>query len=578
MVILYGSETGNSQEFAKLLARRCEYLRFATIVMAMDEFDVKALLDYSVLTIICSTTGQGELPRNAQKFWKFMLRKKLPNDLLNHLNFTTFGLGDSSYPKFNYAIKKIHKRLLQLGAVEISNRAESDEQSPEGVEGFYQQWETTLIANLLEKFPLPQGVTEIPRDTLLPPKQKVVVDLKGEKQTVTPTDSICRQYPGLLKGKISGIDRITSTDHFQDVERYEISSESSLEFMPGDVLALYPANDPKDVEALISCQEWQDIADLPLTIEGDLLPVEGGIISKLTLRSLLTYHLDIMSIPRVSFFMNCWHFAKDEREMTKLRDFSQMDQLQELYDYANRPRRSISETIQEFFSLRIPVEYLLEIIPTIKPRLFSISSKPDQSKVELTVAIVEYKTMLRRIRKGLCTKWLKQLSVGDDIVFTIHRQNLVIGSPQITQPIIMISPGTGIAPMKSIIETKLAQFEDPSLYLFTGNRYKDKDYLYGDMWESLKASNKIKLFNSFSRQNGGYVQDRLYHEKDLVNDLVMNQNAIIYVCGSSGKMPTQVRITLETIFEECNGDMNEQDAKSLLLKLEDSGRYIQETW
>ncbi|ODV93463.1 hypothetical protein PACTADRAFT_77785 [Pachysolen tannophilus NRRL Y-2460] len=582
IVILYGSETGNSQDLAYLLARKCERLRFQTVVCSLDDFDLKKLLDIKILIIICSTTGQGELPRNARSFWKFMLRKKLPLDLLEHLYFTTFGLGDSSYPQFNYAAKKIHRRLLQLGAIEISNRAESDEQAPDGIEGFYMEWEKVLISNLNQKFPLPENLKEIPISELLPARNSLTIHTTKFKKLIDTKDSLNRSDNTLITGQILHNERMTSDDHFQDVRNVLIKSNSDLQlhYKPGDTVALYPSNDPRDVQTLLDSQGWDNIADFPLSIQGDLPKVEGGLLQKLTLRSLITYHLDIVSIPKRSFFLNAWYFASDEREREKLLEFSKIEGTQELYDYANRPRRSILETILEFFSLKIPVDYILEIFPILKPRLFSISSKPNDSTVELTVAIVEYKTMLRKIRRGICTRWLKKLKAGDNLVFHIREQNLQIGKPSVNVPLIMIAPGTGIAPIKSLIETKIQTNPNIELYLFTGNRYHDKDFLYGELWNSLLHEGKLtKLFSSFSREGkGGYVQEILYKEKALLNDLISNRNAIIYLCGSSGKMPNQVRITFTTIFEECNEDVDNEKANQMLLEMENQGRYIQETW
>lgn len=152
VTILYGSETGNAQDYALFLAKRLKYFGLKPSVVSLDHYPLKNLVtDTKYLIVICSTTGQGELPRNSKKFMKFILKKKLPTDLLNHIELTTFGIGDSSYPKFNYAIKKIHARLLQLGCSELCTRCEADEQTPEGVDGYYSEWETNLLEALKSK-------------------------------------------------------------------------------------------------------------------------------------------------------------------------------------------------------------------------------------------------------------------------------------------------------------------------------------------------------------------------------------------------------------------------------------------
>ncbi|CCH45991.1 NADPH-dependent diflavin oxidoreductase 1 [Wickerhamomyces ciferrii] len=581
ITVLFGSETGNAQDFAETLTRSLERLHFKVHLSSLDDYDLKNLLSVRLLIIFCSTTGQGEFPKNSRKFWKFMLKRKLPNDLLNHLYFTTFGLGDSSYPKFNWAVKKLHNRILQLGGVEFSKRAESDEQSSQGADGYYIEFQNLLLKNLNEKFPLPLGQTPVPDDVKLPPKFQISIDLKKPKRktdTLIKEIALTRNDPNLRIGTVEKNIRITSDDHFQDVRHFSILDKTQqLNYQPGDTISLFPTNDPKEVDSLLEIQGWTEIADRRILIEEPYPLIDGSFIKTPTLRSLFTHHLDLRSIPRRSFFALLYHFASDEREREKLKEFSSYKDPEELYNYANRPRRSILETIQEFFSVKIPLEYILDLFPLIKPRLFSIASSPNSSKVELTIAVVQYKTMIRRIRKGLCTSWLKNLKEGDEIIFRIDRNNLKLPKPEV--PIIMIAPGTGIAPMRSLIHQRVFDFNanKNQLYLFLGNRYHNKDFLYGEEWKELEKKERLTLFTAFSRENGGYVQDQLYLQSELITELLTHGNAVIYICGSSGKMPNQVRMTFETILEETKG-LSKNQAKQYLLELEANNRYLQETW
>lgn len=581
VTILYGSETGNAQDFAHYLGRKLRYCSLRPTVASLDDYDLRKLVtETRFLIVLCSTTGQGELPRNLNKFMKFLLKRKLPADLLSHVQFTTFGLGDSSYPKFNFAIKKIHTRLLQLGCTEFSPRCESDEMSPEGIDGYFAEWVDKLVPSLTSLFP---RLFTIDDHTLLPPEYKIEVS-ENLPDVVASGDDLCLyRSSSLYRGKVVSNERITAADHFQDVRHVVIESDSLLNYAPGDTLALYPPNDDRSVELVLQLQpHWNAVADKPLSILSKL-DVEGGLIDalKMTLRNLIKYHLDLSSIPRRTFFGLLFHFVDEstedgKREKEKLYDFSKLEESEDLYDYANRPRRLILETIMEFENnLHIPVEYIVDLIPLIKVRLFLIASKPSPTSVELAVAIVEYKTMLRRIRRGLCTKWIKQLERGTPIVFSIHSSNLNFNSGNLERkpPVIMIGPGTGIAPMKSLIEADRGTRE---LYLFQGFRDTKKDYLFGSLWEQLQEENCLHVYNAVSRDpeyKYKYVQDRLFAEKELVRRLILDERAIIFVCGSSGSMPTQVRITLVEIIRE-----EVEDAEKYLLQMENDGHYIQETW
>lgn len=584
VAILYGSESGNAQDYAYFLARKLRYNSLRPTVCSLDSFPLKSLVtDIQYLIVVCSTTGQGEVPRNSKKFIKFLLKKKLPDDLLNHIKFTTFGLGDSSYPKFNYAIKKIHIRLRQLGCKELCPRCESDEQSPEGIDGYYAEWETSVIDALQKEFP---NIYSIDDHVLLPPVFKMNVKEDGFDATEDSDLSITRRSKGLSIGTVVKNERKTAEGHFQDVRHMIVEdNEHNLSYIPGDTLALYPPNDDRSVDLLLELQpHWLPFADKPLEIES-APDVEGGFIdlSQLTLRSLIKYHLDVMSIPRRSFFALLHHFVDElteegQREKEKLYEFSTLAEAEDLYDYANRPRRLILETIMEFEkNLKIPLEYVLDSFPLIKVRLFLIASKSSTDTVEIIAGIVEYKTILRRIRRGLCTKWIKLLKEGDSLVFSIHKSNLSFSLPDNPNPpILMVSPGTGVAPMKSLIEQKAGQQE---LHLFYGCRFPNKDYLFQELWETLEAKGLLHMYPCFSREPGSkvkYVQDKIFVEQKTVAKLILEENAIVFVCGSSGNMPRQVRMTLVEILKKTG--LEEADADKYLLRMEDSGRYIQETW
>ncbi|RAL58837.1 hypothetical protein DID88_009147 [Monilinia fructigena] len=181
-LILYGSETGNSQDVAEELGRVMEKLHFMTRVTEMDLADIRELSKYTLVIFTISTTGQGEFPKNSRQFWNRLLRKRLPPNCLSHVNFTTFGLGDSSYAKFNFAARKLHKRLEQLGGNEIYPRGEGDEQHEEGIDGTFLSWYIDLRKKLLESYPLPDGLEQIPDGVLLPPTYWL--EIKDEPSTI----------------------------------------------------------------------------------------------------------------------------------------------------------------------------------------------------------------------------------------------------------------------------------------------------------------------------------------------------------------------------------------------------------
>jgi len=243
-----------------------------------------------------------------------------------------------------------------------------------------------------------------------------------------------------------------------------------------------------------------------------------------TLRELLTNHLDILSIPRRSFFAQISHYTSDEFQKDRLLEFTNPEYIDELYDYTTRPRRSILEVLQEFSSVKIPWQRICSIIPALRGRQFSIASAfdaraapHDVTQTELLIAIVKYKTVIKRVRQGVATRYIASLSSGQDITVTLSRGGLGVSEKELDRPVVMIGPGTGIAPMRSLIYQRtlwreqakgLANGTSSTQYtsskiddlLFFGCRNADSDYYFKTEWADLQASGvPLQVFTAFSR-------------------------------------------------------------------------------
>lgn len=570
IAVLYGTETYNLYEYLLLLKTALE-TRYPVVFSLMDLLDFKQLLKVRIVFFILLTFGNGDNPRNTRKFWRFLLQKRLPSNFLDHLQFSTFGLGDSLYPRYNFFIRKLHARLLQLGAREIGQRGEGDEQSPEGPEAFFKEWQDAIVGQVIAKYPAEE------KPIAHVPKLPVVVETrKLKRKTDHQVQDILNLRKELLKATVLENKRMTAQDHFQDVRLFKFKSSQDIEYLPGDIVELYPHNAAVDVEYLIKSQGWEDIADCYISVPESEISLEGGYVSPLTLRSLITHHLDILSVPRRSFFRAAYRFALDERERTKLEEFSKLEFSEDLYNYANRPRRLILETVTDFFSLKIPPEYILDVFPVLRPRLFSIASSCTQAnEVALCIAVVQYKTVLHKIRKGVCTSWLKDLKVGSEFSFSIKKNDVYKRIPE-NRPLVLVGPGTGIAPIRAIAEENLSRNKNIEMLLFLGNRSKDKDYLFGEEFEEWASKGDLlTMYPSFSRDPGGfkYVQDALYHHKSAVFNALVKLGGSLYLCGSSGKMPVQTRLTIAKILEDGG-----EDPERYLKQMETQGRYLQETW
>ncbi|KAL1643951.1 NAPDH-dependent diflavin reductase [Diplodia intermedia] len=632
-LVTYGSETGNAEELAVQLSQLTRRLRLWTTIKPLNALTPQHLNDVSIVLIVISTTGQGDLPRNAQQFFKKLRSRKLASDFLGNCIFTSFGLGDSSYPQFNWAHRKLGNRIEQLGAQRLIEAGEADEQHPEGIDATFLPWVDKLRERLLDTFPIPSDVEPLGDDTFLKPRWFLQIHANDEEkqpeQQVRTFEDFSEldyahvgQEPDHEPAEVVSNTRVTSEDHWQDVRQIDIKFPRQIpradakgnaikkpraSYSPGDIFEIYPKNFPSDVQDFIDLQDYGSLAHAPLDLQYDWEQFDsnpprehplGRAPFHNTLFGLLTNHLDIMAVPRRSFFALISHFASDPDQKERLMEFARPNDpelIDDYFDYATRPRRSILEVLQEFTSVKIPYQYLLGIIPSLKPRQFSIAStdltKADPAStdcnVTLLVAIVKYRTVIKRIRWGVCSHYLSELKPAQRLRVQLIEGAMRLSDDDLQAPSILIGPGTGVAPLRSIIQGKEllrkpdANGAPPNMddtFLFFGNRNAAADFFFADEMRERVAKQKMHLSTAFSRDQREkiYIQDRVRENAKVIWEL-LQKSARIYLCGSSGKMPEAVRRALEEVIKS-EGGMGEAEAEETLRGMVKAGRFRQETW
>ncbi|KAH8146500.1 uncharacterized protein LAJ45_09446 [Morchella importuna] len=471
LLILYGSETGTAADLAHELSRLVERHHFLP------------------------RASQHQRSRRPTRCRRGRSWKKIPTDWLKGTCFTTFGCGDSTYAGFNWAVRKLHRRLLQVGAVEVAERGEGDEQHADGIDGAFLPWSSRLLEVLLERYPLPEGVAPIPKEVLLPPKW--VLELAERRAAHQDHAAHAR----LLR---------TGRHHLPTAQ------EPPRRRGPPPRAAVLAVHRRPPLQLLPN--PAVPTAALPPS------PIPNPV-SPLTLRTLLTHHVDITAIPRRSFFATIAALTTDDTHAERLREFTDPQYTDELYDYTTRPRRSILEVLQEFSTVAIPLDRILEVFPPLHERRFSIASPPTtEPEVEILVAVVKYRTIIKKIREGVCTRWLAALKPGAEVTVAFQRGGL---GDAAGRPAVMVAPGTGVAPMRAL----------------------GADFFFRGEWEALEERGAVRVFTAFSRDQK----------------------------SKSGRMPSAVREALVEVFEKW-GSMGREEAEEFLKMLETDGRWRQETW
>uniref|UniRef100_A0A453HVR7 NADPH-dependent diflavin oxidoreductase 1 n=1 Tax=Aegilops tauschii subsp. strangulata TaxID=200361 RepID=A0A453HVR7_AEGTS len=513
-------------------------------------------------------TGQGDPPDSMKGFWRYLLKKDLGARWLEGLRFAVFGLGDSGYQKYNLPAKKIDRRLLQLGAEIIIEIGLGDDQHPSGYEGALDPWLLSLWESLNKANP-----SLLPRITdIINPNLNYLGDSKIEviyySCNDAPPDSVVSDSKKLIERarlmspalkfhsdgepqymlKMVTNQRLTKEDYEKDVRHFELEDPSSaISYQVGDALEILPSQNPSAVNAFIErCNLDPDS------------------------------YITIMS-----------HFATAEHEKERLQYFASPEGRDDLYQYNQKESRTVLEVLEDFPSVHMPFEWLVQLTPPLKKRAFSISSSPlvHPNQIHLTVSIVSWLTPFKRTRQGLCSTWLAGLSPNEEnlIPCWVHKGSLPPPKPSI--PLLLIGPGTGCAPFRAFVEERAAQSAREStapILFFFGCRNEDNDFLYKDFWLKhaqdkgvLSLKEGGGFFVAFSRDQPQkvYVQHKIKEQSARVWNMLCS-GAAIYVAGSSTKMPADVTAALEEVVRQKGGEA----ASGWLRKLERAGKFNIETW
>ncbi|KAG6961468.1 hypothetical protein JG687_00007693 [Phytophthora cactorum] len=561
LLVLYGSETGTAQDVAEFVQQRAFNRQLLdTQISAMDEFPAAQLLPQcSTVVFVVSTTGDGEAPENMRNSWRSLLRKTLGSQWLEGVRVAVFGLGDSSYAKYNAVARRLQARLLQLGASELIDRGLGDDQHAYGYFGALNPWMEKLWTAVLQLHPLPDGVTIDDSPKPIDPRYSVIVHGAGAKEVqeaklLTPRTDDSRFYapPHTTVGREKGIylapvvvnKRITAEDWEQDVRHleFDVSEDSNATeppFRAGDIAVVYPEN-VTGVDDMLKYVKLD--GDTVISINTADGSKQFDLPSPTTVRDLFTKHLAILEIPRRSFFERLSLFAVNEEEKEKLEELASAEGVDLLYDYCIREKKTYAEVLTDFPSVDVPLTILLQLIPRQKPRSYSISSSAllHPGRVHLTVAIVDFLTPYKRRRSGICSSFFQSLGPSNE-------QKRV--------------------PMW----IKKGLFEPPSL--------DRDDFLYGDELRGLVTSGDLtELHTAFSRDQDHkiYVQTRLAENKEAIFDFIINGEGCIYIAGSAKQMPTDVYEVLRDILRSV-GKIPLPTAEKVMKTLARKKRYVVES-
>ena len=472
----------------------------------MDEYEIANLISEKLIIFVVSTTGQGEPPTNMKRFWRFLLRKNLPSNYLTHLKYAVLGLGDSSYQKFNFAAKKLNKRLAQLGAIELIPIGLADDQHDLGIDAVVNSWVQELWNKISETFCIPiSSILNYENPVIERFEVNVISELEKQNKKYLTNEIYMQETlinESMKVGSVIENKRITAEDHFQDVRLIKLKTPG-VEYFPGDVLHLRPKNSEEQVNKFFKVLNDNNVfldPNLMIHVSEKEIKVPNVLKQDLKLKDIVEQYWDLSFKPRRSTIQTLAFISENELEKEKLIEFTTATGQEDLFNYINRPRRNIVEVLADFphTTSKLNLKLLFEIMSPIKPRAFSIASSLKETKNEthILVAVVKYKTKLLEPRLGLCSNWLAKLKVGDPVIYWIQNGTFKFNYEK---PMILIGPGTGVAPFRSLLLDKAVDENLNDCLLFFGCRNREKDYHCREDFEKLSKNRGLTVLCAFSR-------------------------------------------------------------------------------
>ncbi len=538
LTILFGSQTGNAKGVAKQIDAAAKARGIETRLMNMADYKAKHLKADKFIVASVATYGEGEPPEDAETLHELLTSKKAPK--LDGVKVAVVGLGDSSYEFFCQTGIDFEERFLKLGAESVVPRADLDvdyeDVVGEWIESALNAFEKDIKAQSQGQAPaMPQGVMPMAAESAF------------NKQNPFTAD-------------VTVVQKITGRDSTKDVRHVEISlEESGLTYQPGDSLGVYFANQASQVDALIDSLGLA--ADTEVTLGKDTLTLRDALMDKLELTQ---------SYPG---FVEKYAAAIGSEALSTLAE----DKIA-MRDYL--AERQIYDIIREYPGT-LSAQQLVDSLRKIQPRLYSIASSQAEveEEVHLTVGVVEY-TAFEQQHFGGCSGFLANdaLDKGEVKVFVEHNDNFRLPSDD-TTPIVMIGPGTGIAPFRAFLQERDARDAKGDNWLFFGNPHFTQDFLYQvEIQGYLKSGLLNRVDVAFSRDQAEkvYVQDKIRKQgASLVAWL--ERGAHLYICGDANRMAKDVHNALVDIVREHKG-INEADAESYLKAMREQGRYQKDVY
>ncbi|TVY35368.1 NADPH--cytochrome P450 reductase [Lachnellula occidentalis] len=626
-VVFYGSQTGTAEDYASRLAKegKSRY-GLETMVADLEDYEFENLDTFpedKVAVFVLATYGEGEPTDNAVDFYEFITGdeptfSESSEPPLGNLKFVAFGLGNNTYEHYNSMVRNVTKALEKLGAVKIGAAGEGDDGAGTMEEDFL-AWKDPMWSDLAEKMGLEEreavyepvfGITE--KDDLTKDSHEVYLGEPNKMHLEGTSKGPYNAHNPYIAPIAESREIFTVKD--RNCLHLEIDiSGSNLSYQTGDHIAVWPTNAGKEVDRFLAVTGLLSKRDAVIGVKALDPTAKVPFPTPTTYDAIVRYHMEICAPVSRQFVATLAPFAPTEAakaEMAKLgsdKDY--------FHEKISNKYLNIAQTLEVVGGSEqwpaIPFSAFIEGLTKVQPRYYSISSSSlvQKNKISIT-AVVESMQIPGRedALKGVTTNYLlalKQKQHGDPhpdphgltynitgprnkydgvhVPVHVRHSNFKLPSDP-SKPIIMIGPGTGVAPFRAFVQERAQQAKNGEdvgrTLLFFGCRKQSEDFMYSEEWKEYKEAlgDKFELVTAFSREGPKkvYVQHRLEEYAKEVNEL-LQQKAYFYVCGDAANMAREVNIVLAKIIAEQRG-VSEAKGEEVVKGMRSSSQYQEDVW
>ncbi|RLN66444.1 hypothetical protein BBP00_00002196 [Phytophthora kernoviae] len=628
VAILFGSQTGTAEGFAEVLKKEGRKAGFQTHALDLEDYEAsKKLPDEKLVVFVMATYGEGDPTDNSVDFIEYLKDKEdvLGENGLKGVGYTVFGLGNTQYEHYNEIGRIVDKLMEKYGAHRVFHYGEGDDDA--SLDEDFDDWKEPLWKELRKQFIT--GVDEVVEEN------GGLVGKEGDETMLSPpeyeyecVEIRTSEAEKMLAKGAKNMRMKASTKHFFTAKSAKVvvnrelrpSTEggstvhveldlrdTEVTYQTADNLAVLPENETSVVERLALRMGY----DLDQWVSIEAVDPEGELPfpSPCTIGEILTRYLAINSAPRKGPLKQLAFFASNSEERAELVRLSSKEGKDQYQSWVLDEERSFVDVLAHFGSVQVPVQALLYVVPFLLPRYYTISSSSlvNPQRVHATVSLIENAKSDGRVFRGVCSNYLGRLQPlnghkGDkkkrdsrpgeqgtkkprewpSARIFMRASTFRLPQNPLT-PIILIGPGTGIAPMRAFLRERAKQQENGvevgKSIMYFGCRRHDEDFIYKEELDGFQESGVLsELHLAFSREQEKkvYVQHLLLNNGQTTWELIRDHDAYIYVCGATS-MGNDVNKVLHEIIETFGGHSSEE-ALALLKKLQDSHRYIQELW